>query len=141
MRTERTARALAAFLAGAGVTHFIVPGLYDALVPRVLPGPRRGWTVVSGLAEIACAALIARRQTRRLGATLAFVLFIVVFPGNVQMAVDWSDEPLPRRIAAYGRLPLQIPLLIWAWRVRRVTGSGGPRPDRSEWPSATTPAS
>ena len=124
-RTDRTdrqrpARLLALFLAGAGVTHFVVPRFYDALVPRVLPGPRRGWTVVSGIAELACAALIARPATRRLGATLAFLLFIAVFPGNVQMAVDWSDEPMPRRIGAYGRLPLQIPLLVWAWRVRKA---------------------
>lgn len=117
-RSDRAALALAAFLGSAGATHFVLPRFYDAIVPRVLPGPRRGWTVVSGVAELACAALIARRDTRRVGATLAFILFIAVFPGNVQMAVDWSDEPLPRRVGAYGRLPLQIPLLVWAWRVR-----------------------
>lgn len=119
-RGERPAKLLALFLVGAGVTHFVVPRLYDELVPRVLPGPRRGWTVVSGIAELVCGALVARRSTRRLGATLAFVLFVVVFPGNVQMAIDWSDEPMPRRIGAYARLPLQIPLLLWAWRVRRA---------------------
>ena len=119
-RAERAAKLLALFLVGAGVTHFVVPRLYDELVPRVLPGPRRGWTIVSGIAELVCGALVARRSTRRLGATLAFVLFVVVFPGNVQMAIDWSDEPMPRRIGAYARLPLQIPLLVWAWRVRRA---------------------
>src|SRR5688500_10491421 len=120
MRADRPARLLALFLASAGATHFLLPRAYDAIVPHALPGPRRGWTIVSGVAELVCAALVARPATRRLGATLAFVLFIAVFPGNVQMAVDWSDEPMPRRLVAYGRLPLQIPLLVWAWRVRRA---------------------
>jgi len=120
---QKAAVGLAAFLGSAGATHFIAPSFYDVLVPRVLPGPRRAWTIVSGIAELVCAALIARPRTRRLGATLAFGLFIAVFPGNVQMAVDWRDEPLLRRLIAYGRLPLQIPLLIWAWRVRQSASS------------------
>jgi uncharacterized membrane protein len=114
----RSARCLAGFLAFAGTSHFVVPAQYDALVPRVLPGPARFWTYVSGVAELACATLIARKRTRRLGARLAFWLFIAVFPGNVQMAVDWRDRPpLPRAVSLV-RLPLQVPLLIWARRVR-----------------------
>lgn len=134
-RSTRPALLLAAFLGGAGVTHFAAPRFYDVLVPHALPGPRRGWTIVSGIAELVVAALVARPSTRRLGATLAFALFVVVFPGNVQMAVDWSDEPLPRRLVAYGRLPLQIPLLVWAWRVRRAADGDTPgacASDRSE---------
>ncbi|MCU1595171.1 MAG: putative rane protein, partial [Frankiales bacterium] len=35
---------LAGLLAGAGATHFLKPGLYDPIVPHVLPGPPRAWT-------------------------------------------------------------------------------------------------
>lgn len=105
MKDERRARLLAVFLAGAGATHFVVPRFYDVIVPRALPGPPRAWTIASGLAELACAAAVADRRTRRLGATAALVLFVAVFPANVQMALDWRDEPAPRRVAAYARLP------------------------------------
>lgn len=118
MTEGRRAKLLALFLGGAGVTHFAAPEFYDAIVPKALPGTRRLWTNASGVAELVVAALVVRRSTRRVGATLAFLLFVLVFPANVQMAVDWRDEPPARRAASLGRLPLQLPLLVWAWRVR-----------------------
>lgn len=126
MTDDARARLLGAFLAGAGVTHFVFPGPYDAIVPPVLPGPPRAWTIGSGVAELAVAAAVANRSTRRLGATAAFVLFLAVFPANVYMALDWHDESTARRVIAWARLPLQAPLLVWAWRVRRAAG-GRPR--------------
>jgi hypothetical protein len=35
------------------------------------------------------------------------------------MAIDWSDRPVWMRALAYGRLPLQIPLVMWAVLVYR----------------------
>jgi hypothetical protein len=35
------------------------------------------------------------------------------------MAVDWSDRSVTEQAIAYGRLPLQIPLVLWALKVRR----------------------
>ena len=49
----------------------------------------------------------------------AAALFVAVFPANVQMAVDWRSRPAAEQAAAYARLPLQIPLVLWAWKVRR----------------------
>ena len=118
---ERSARGLAALLAGAGVSHFIAPQFYDDIVPHRLPGPPRRWTQVSGVAELACAALVIHRSTRRTGATLAALLFVAVYPANIQMAVDWRDRPARERALAYGRLPLQAPLVGWALPVRRST--------------------
>ena len=105
-------------LAVAGVAHFAVPDGFDAIVPRVLPLPRRFWTVVSGAAEVGVAAGLARRPTRRLAAALAAILFVLVFPANVQMALDWRSRPRSEFALALLRLPLQIPLVLWAWRVR-----------------------
>jgi uncharacterized membrane protein len=42
-----------------------------------------------------------------------------VFPANVQMAVDWRSRPASEQAAAYARLPLQIPLVLWALKVRK----------------------
>jgi uncharacterized membrane protein len=45
---SRSALGLAALLAGAGVTHFLRPRPYDAIIPSALPGRPRMWTYVSG---------------------------------------------------------------------------------------------
>jgi len=114
---DRDALALAALLATAGITHFAVPGPYDAIVPRLLPGSPRTWTYASGAAELAVAAAVCGRRTRRTGGLAAAALFAAVFPANVQMAVDWRHRPAPLRAVAYGRLPLQLPLIRLALRV------------------------
>ena len=72
------------------------------------------------MAELATAALIAAPATRRRGALIAAGLFVGVFPGNVQMAVDWSHRSIAEQALAYGRLPLQLPLVVWALRVAKV---------------------
>jgi hypothetical protein len=30
------------------------------------------------------------------------------------MALDWRDRPTPQKAAAFARLPLQVPLVLWA---------------------------
>ena len=79
---------------------------------------------MSGVAELASAAAIARPSTRRLGGLAAAIVFVAVFPANVQMAVDWRHRPALEQAEAYGRLPLQIPLVWWAWRVHRNAARG-----------------
>ncbi|MEQ1872131.1 MAG: hypothetical protein ABL953_00260 [Ilumatobacteraceae bacterium] len=113
-------KVLIAILGTAGVAHFVIPNGFDEIVPHALPGTARMWTYVSGAAELAVAALVAVPRTRRLGGALAVALFVAVFPANIQMAVDWSDRSWGQRLVAYGRLPLQIPLLWLAWRVYRT---------------------
>ncbi len=117
---SRSARALAGLLTVSGVAHFAVPRQFDAIVPRSLPGSARTWTYVSGAAELAVAAVVALPRTRRVGGLLAAGLFAAVFPANVKMARDWRDRPAPQRAVAYGRLPLQVPLVAWGLAVRRA---------------------
>ncbi|SDP46514.1 DoxX family protein [Lentzea jiangxiensis] len=116
----RSALALAALLGLAGTTHFTRPKFYDAVVPRSLPGTPRQWTYASGAAELAVATAVAVPRTRRLGGFAAFALFIAVFPANVKMALDFRDKSPRARAIAYGRLPLQIPLVVWAWKVAKA---------------------
>jgi uncharacterized membrane protein len=108
---------LAALLACSGATHFARPRPYDALIPRALPGSPRAWTYGSGAVELAVAAALTHPKTRRAGGLAAAALFAAVFPANIKMAVDWRGRPLPQRAIAFGRLPLQVPLILWALRV------------------------
>lgn len=119
MSRHRTALALAALLGTAGVAHFRKPEFFDPLVPEQLPGGARVWTHLSGVAELAVAAAVAVPATRRAGGLAAAGLFAAVFPGNLKMARDWSTRSAPERAIAYGRLPLQVPLVLWALKVRR----------------------
>ncbi|HEY2205262.1 MAG TPA: hypothetical protein VGH99_12400 [Pseudonocardia sp.] len=116
-RTPDPTTAMVGFLTAMGVSHFVVPRLFDQLVPGSLPGGARTWTYLSGVAEVATAAVVARPETRRTGGRLAAALFVAVFPANIKMAVDWSGGPWWQRLLAYGRLPLQVPLVLWALRV------------------------
>ncbi|UOZ10074.1 MULTISPECIES: hypothetical protein [unclassified Amycolatopsis] len=116
--SQRPAHVMAGALGFMGALHFAVPKPFDGLIPRSLPGSRRAWTYGSGVAELAVAAAVAVPRTRRLGALAAALLFLGVFPGNVKMAVDARRAPLPQRAIAWGRLPLQWPLIAWALKVR-----------------------
>ncbi|GAA0539633.1 DoxX family protein [Paractinoplanes ferrugineus] len=116
---NKQAVGLAGMLAAMGTLHFVAPKPFDSLVPRSLPGSPRTWTYLSGVAELAVAAAVAHPRTRRLGGLAAAALFVGVFPANVKMAYDWRNAPPSRRAIAYGRLPLQVPLVLWARRVAR----------------------
>ncbi|GIE79784.1 membrane protein [Actinoplanes philippinensis] len=106
-------------LGGMGVLHFVAPKPFDGIVPRSLPGSPRTWTYLSGVAELAVAAAVAHPRTRRAGGLAAAALFVAVFPANVRMAADWRHASPAKRAIAYGRLPLQAPLIAWALRVAR----------------------
>lgn len=125
-RESRIALILALFMGGMGTLHFVMPKPFDTLIPKSLPGSARAWTYGSGVAEMTCGAAVAIPKTRRLGALLTALLFIGVFPGNIKMAMDYQrpDSPLPLRIGTLLRLPLQIPLVLWALRVRNKAAQG-----------------
>ena len=77
---------LSRLLAGAGITHLMAPRLFDAVVPRWIPGPARSWTLTSGVAELAAAVLLAVPGTRRAGGVAAAAVLVAVFPANLDMA-------------------------------------------------------
>lgn len=104
---------LAAVLAGAGALHLFRPEVFDPLIPSFLPNPR-AWTYVSGVAELACAVAVAVPRTRRRGGLASAALLVAVFPGNLWMVVEPGEVP---RWVAVARLPLQVPLVLWALQV------------------------
>ncbi len=108
---------MGAWLVGMGVLHFAAPKPFDTIIPEELPGSPRFYTYASGVAEIGVGALLLAPKTRRVGALSAIALYIGVFPGNVNMVRLWKDKPLPMRIGAIARLPLQVPMITQAWKV------------------------
>jgi uncharacterized membrane protein len=113
-------RPLAGLLVTAGVSHFAAPEVYDRIVPRRLGDPR-GWTHASGVAELACAVGLAVPRTRRPAALATAALFVAVYPANVNQAVvAHRRRAAPAvRAATLARLPMQVPLVIWALKIRR----------------------
>jgi len=107
---------LSLLLVATGTMHFVSPSGFERIVPHFM-GAQQFWVYVSGLSELGCAAALLLRPTRRVGALAAVLLFVAVFPANVQMALDsgGSDHDLFHNpLIAWGRLPLQIPLIAWA---------------------------
>jgi uncharacterized membrane protein len=109
----------AGMLIGIGTVHFLAPTPFDTIVPAELPGSPRFYTYASGVVEIATGALLVPRRTRRLAALAAMLLFVGVFPANVNMCRLWWNKPWPMRIAAFARLPLQIPMITTALKIMR----------------------
>ncbi len=110
---------LAALFAGSGALHLARPGLFLPLVPAVLPA-RDAIVLASGIAELACAAGLLM-QARWAGLASALLL-VAVFPANVAFAIDSASAPSTSPLvvaAAWGRLPLQAPLIWAALQARR----------------------
>jgi uncharacterized membrane protein len=108
-------------LVGMGVLHFVAPKPFDTIVPTELPGSARIYTHASGVAEVAVGALLLAPRTRRIGALAAIALFVGVFPANVNMVRLWKHKPMPMRIGALARLPLQIPMITQAYKIYRAS--------------------
>lgn len=119
--SDRTALTLAAVNATAGVMHFVKPEPFDSLIPKWLPGEARTWTYASGAVELASAALMFNRSTRRLGGLVTTGLYAVVWPGNIQMVANWRNKPWPMQAVAWARLPLQV----WLLKQARNVAKGG----------------
>ena len=107
-------------LAGVGALHFPpkTARVVDRLIPDFLPGPKRAWTVGSGVVEVGTAAALLVPRTRSAAATVAAGLLTALWVGNIKLAWDWRGKSPSKRAIAYGRLPLQIPLIAAARSLR-----------------------
>ena len=106
--------------------HFAKPDFFEAIVPDWFPNAKVA-NQVSGAAEIALGLGMLSPRTRRVSAVGLVALTAVVFPANVDMAVNKvevkpADGRMERHVGnATGpenwiRLPMQAPLLWWLWR-------------------------
>jgi len=104
----------------AGIMHFMIPGVYESIVPKYLPS-RRALVYASGVAEIVGGAGLLNRRTRKLASWLNIATLVGVTPVHVEMALhpeDWDEVP-GGRPALLARLPLQGLLIAWAWAAGR----------------------
>jgi uncharacterized membrane protein len=116
--------ALAAFFTLAGAMHFLRPRFYEAIVPPALESRKKAVVEISGVAELAGAAMVLHSSTQRLGRWWLLALLVAVFPANVHMAVNPEQirgldlRRIPRW-ALWARLPLQPLAMFWVWRATR----------------------
>ncbi len=100
----------------AGTLHFIVPAVYLRIMPPFLPWPLV-LVYVSGAAEMMGGVGLFVPRVRRAAAGGLVALLIAVWPANVYMAMVHLAAPgiLGERWAQWVRVPLQLPLIGWAW--------------------------
>ena len=105
-----------------GTLHFVHTATYLAIMPPYLPA-HRTLVLVSGAAEIAggLGVLVPHRPIQRAAAWGLVALLIAVMPANIYMVTDHARFPGIPLWAVWARLPLQLPLLYWAWLYTRPT--------------------
>ncbi len=121
-----SARILGFIFITAGALHFLKPKWYEAIMPDYLPAHRE-LVYASGVAEAVGGLAVLHPKTRRFGGLLLVATLVGVYPANVHMALNPEDYPDIPEAALWARLPLQFPLIIWAWKVARQ-GETAPAP-------------
>jgi len=116
---SRQAYLMGAGLIASGILHFVTPKGFDSIIPDEIPVSKRALTYASGVAELAIGAGLLLPPSRRVSALAAALLFVAVFPANVNTVRVFKDRPIGYRIAAIARLPLQVPMITTAVRVFR----------------------
>jgi uncharacterized membrane protein len=107
--------ALAAFLAFAGVGHFVDPEQFLAQVPPYLPAPEL-LVLVSGVVELGLAAALVLLPRRRAAVGVVVLLFfLAVLPGNIAQYTEGRDAfGLDTDMARLVRVLLSPLLWVWA---------------------------
>ncbi len=133
---------LAAFLAFAGIGHFLNPESFAAQVPPWFPAPE-ATILVSGVVELVLAAalVLAPQRHRPLVGWVVAGFFVVIFPGNISQFVTGTDAfGLDSDLARAVRLLFQPVLIAWAlwstgawadWRSRRAARRSRPAARRT----------
>ena len=112
-------KALAGILVTSGVIHLVKPEVYEPIMPRAVPAHREV-IYASGVAELVCAVGLLVPGTRKASGWLSLGLLLAVYPANLKMAADSTrSDRTSAKAVAFGRLPLQLPMLWTAYRTAR----------------------
>jgi uncharacterized membrane protein len=105
----------------AGALHFVAPQLYLKIVPPYLPA-HLPIVYISGAAEILGGFGLLVPATRQAAAWGLVALLIAVLPANIYMATAHLAVPgvMGQSWAQWMRIPLQLPLIFWAWLYTRT---------------------
>jgi uncharacterized membrane protein len=116
---SRGAKAVAGAFLVSGTVHLVKPEVFQPLMPDWVPAHREV-IVGSGVLELLCAAGLVLPSTRRAAGLASAALLVAVYPGNVTMAIDaMQGDNAALKAASLARLPLQFPLIRFAWRAGR----------------------
>jgi uncharacterized membrane protein len=130
-----SAAALSALLLASAMKHFRDPAFFHQVVPGFLcrddsgertNGPfavmsRDEWVALSGLVEAGAAVGLLLPATRKAAATGVAAMFTVFLAGHadaMRRAYSMAGTPGERKMHTV-RLPLQAPLIVWAWSLRK----------------------
>lgn len=103
----------------SGIVHLVKPDVYEPLMPSWVP-MHREVIIYSGVAELALAAGMALPPTRKLAGLASAGLLAGVYVGNLKMAADAAKtDNTAFKVAAFGRLPMQFPMIRAALRAAR----------------------
>ena len=117
MRKDVTA--LAGIFAVSGAIHLARPETYEPIMPDIVPAHREV-ILVSGVAELVCAAGLLHPRTRSAAGWASAALLLAVYPANLKMAADLKDRRRTGlKAAAFARLPMQVPMIRAALRAAR----------------------
>lgn len=103
----------------SGIVHLINPAAFLWLMPPFLPF-QIGLIIASGIAELIAALLIVTKS--RLAPYFAIAVLLAVWPANWWFAIDSLANNPEMALLAFLRLPLQLPLMWWAWKTPVVKG-------------------
>jgi len=104
---------LALAMIGAGIMHFLNPGLYLKIMPPYLP-LHYELVILSGIFEVLLGILLLVPRFSQLAAWGIIALLIAVFPANIYLFQNQDILPAPA-IVHLLRLPLQGLLILWAY--------------------------
>lgn len=107
----RSQKLLTGLYCTTGVLHFVIPQVYEDIVPDYLPAQRE-LVSISGVAEFAGGIGIAIPKTRKAAGWGLAALLVAVFPANLHMALNPDKYDQIPAWLLWARLPLQ-PLAIW----------------------------
>ena len=106
----------------AGAGHFLFTRAYMGIMPDYLPAGRE-LVLLSGAAEMAGGLGVLLPGTRKFAAWGLVALLVAVMPANIWMVQHPERYPSIPSWLLWARLPLQLPLMWWAWLYTRDTGS------------------
>lgn len=102
-----------------GILHFTSTSTFTRIVPDFIPFP--DWALyITGVMEIVGGALLYFSRTRRYASYFLIFLLIIVFPANINMAVNHIDFGKVPTAVLWARLPLQALLIYWVYKLRRL---------------------
>jgi uncharacterized membrane protein len=97
----------------SGVLHLVNPSAFVWLMPPWLP-LQTELIVISGVMELAAAIGLIFKQ--RWAPILTILTLLAVWPANWWFAIDSLTANPDIALIAWLRLPLQLPLLWFAWK-------------------------